>query len=203
LSDIDKEKIIRRAEWDAKIGQQYFWAPGGGPKGIHLWLSGYCSEAEIGQDSTKAISCYEYFLMLCIQEKVIDKNKIKDIYWKCTNSGNNNRAAGALSKNFYSLGVWKDWPTFGNFRPLNYFTPKNYWRPRRGDLVFFNNKEWGGDFYHVALACGRENKATVISFGDSQTSGRSQRVPVKEVAIGFLQSQVRGVVVKFANPVWA
>ncbi len=204
----NREKIIQRAERDAMVRKKYFWQTASGSIGIHLCANGVISDNEIGMQAGRSINCFDYFLMLCIQEKVMSINKVKEIYLKTRGVNYNlnlERAAGVFSKHYYSTGVWKDWPLEHSlFGFGQYIFSKDYWRPKRGDLVFFNKKgsSSGGDFYHVALACGKE-KARVISFGHKMKRSGPVETVVEEISIGEIKSSEKGIVVKFTDPAWA
>ncbi|NVZ61986.1 hypothetical protein HX867_07805 [Pseudomonas gingeri] len=183
--------IIEHAERDACEGKKYNWAPFTVGGGIGQWLVDIIGPEEIGQSAEAPICCFEYPLLLCIKNELISKATMQKIFNGIINNTKHQKS-GALSYWGYKLSVWQDWSGF----------PKNYWRPRRGDIVFFNEPR-AGDLNHVVLACGTIDSvknANVISFG----AGLEVPQVATVVATTIENLKQKGhASVKFTQPIWA
>lgn len=183
--------IIEHAERDAATGAQYHWAPFMMAGGISRWIENDISADAIGKSADAAICCFDYPLMLCIQYGYIDAAGMNKIYGDLIKA-KQDKTSGALSYWGYKLSVWQDWPGLGG----------GYWRPRKGDIVFFNAPV-GGDLNHVVLACGSTdalNRAKVISFGERLE--KAQQTTVNATTVEELK-QAGHTTVKFTQPIWA
>ncbi len=183
--------IIEHAERDAASGAQYYWAPFMMAGGISKWMENEISADAIGKSADAAICCFDYPLMLCIRYGYINVAAMDKIYGDLIKAGQNT-SSGALSYWGYKLSVWQDWPGLGG----------GYWRPRKGDVVFFNAAV-GGDLNHVVLACGSTDiskRAKVISFGERLE--KPQQTTVNATTVEELK-QAGHTAVKFTQPIWA
>ncbi len=183
--------IIAHAEREAAANTQYYWAPFMTAAGILRWMEKEISANAIGKSADTAICCFDYPLMLCIRYGYLNSGDLNKIYGNLIKA-ERNKESGALSYWGYKLSVWQDWAGF----------PGGYWRPRRGDIVFFNAAV-GGDLNHVVLACGAidvHGRSKVVSFGERLE--KPQKTTVSATTVEELK-QAGHTTVKFTQPIWA
>lgn len=178
-------QIILDAE--SEVGNQYYWAPMS--LGLLTWMQGNCNLNQVGDSEERAICCFDLFFLLAARRGYLEKKDVKSIYNALLFAKANNKASTLGAK---SSVVWKDWPEF--------IFSSTYWRPRRGDLVFFHGMT-GGDVNHVVLSCGpnEASQVEVITFGEGLE--KSQKTTVNRSTIKALR-QKGHTAVKFVTPAW-
>ena len=172
-----------------EIGNQYSWAPTHGA--IYNWASaGGGAHAVLGTNLVNSINCYSFPMLLAIRRGYINVAAALRIF-------NDIRTRGAGMEPYaFSTSIlatmWTDWKA----------VPGSYWRPRCGDLVFFEGFP-GGLLNHVALSTGIINPLTghseVISFGE-RMAAMGQAI-VNRTSIELLR-QGGHTSVKFIAPSW-
>lgn len=172
----------------AEVGNQYYWAPTHGA--VYNWARGDDGGVALGTVAETSINCYSFPVMLAIRRGYIDQAAALRI---C----NNIRSAGAGMEPYsfstsWLTTMWTDWKEF----------PGSYWRPRRGDLVFFEGFP-GGLLNHVAVSTGRVNSLTghseVVSFGELMAVMGQATVHLTSIE---LLRQPGHTSVKFMAPSW-
>lgn len=171
----------------ADIGTRYYWAPFMNAAALYSWATGDIPIHTVGANADNPICCFEYPMLLAARRGYLDQQGVRNIIGKLMDSGfNASSFATAWSK------VWNDWPSFA--------FSKTYWRPRRGDLVFYSAAV-GGDTNHVVLSLGPNAAGTVevISFGE----GLQNAAPalVTRTTVNALR-QKGHTAVKFVSPPW-
>lgn len=172
----------------AEVGNRYFWAPTHGA--IYNWARGDDGGIALGAAVETSINCYSFPMMLAIRRGYVDGAAALRICDGIRLAGAGTEAY-AFSTSLLTT-MWTDWKEF----------PGNYWRPRRGDLVFFEGFP-GGLLNHVAVSTGRINSLTghseVVSFGEGmEVMGQAT---VRLTSIELLRQQGH-TSVKFLVPTW-
>jgi len=169
------------------VGSEYYWQPFLVANGINNWVDGECQLNDVGTNEDNSICCFDYILMLAAKRGYVDKKAVKDLYGRIAGWG----SAGA--KGFGpNSSLWKDWPGF----PFS----KTYWRPPKGNIVFFESP-FGGDLNHVVFSLGPNdiNEIEVVSFGEELEAPTRTAVTRKTIA----QLRQEGhTAVKFIKPFW-
>lgn len=170
------------------VGTQYFWAPTHGA--IYNWAkAGGGAHAALGNNAENSINCYSFPMMLAIRRGYIDDVAALRIFYNLT------QGAAMIPYAFSTSLVataWTDWKE----------VPGSFWRPRCGDLVFFEGFP-GGLLNHVAVSTGNIHPLTghseVISFGERMAA--MGQATVNKTTIELLR-QVGHTSVKFITPSW-
>lgn len=172
-----------------EVGNQYAWAPTHGA--IYNWATGGGgAHAGLGVGLVNSINCYSFPILLAIRRGYINPAAALRIFNDIQNAGAGMEAY-AFSTSLVAT-MWTDWKA----------VPGSYWRPRRGDLVFFEGFP-GGLLNHVALSTGNINALTghseVISFGERMAA--MGQATVNRTSIELLR-QAGHTSVKFIAPSW-
>jgi hypothetical protein len=185
--------VILDAEADALMARQYHWDPFPNTTGMDAWARNAIAVGAVGATGAASICCFDYTMLVAARRGYLSRAQLNGVYHSMIVGGRHD--AGVMSYWGYRLSVWRDWSG----------VPFSYWRPSRGDLVFFSSPI-GGDYAHVALACGSNNfagHAQVISFGEGMAAPGP--CPVRRTTIEAIRLLYGAAVttVKFTTPLWA
>jgi hypothetical protein len=171
------------------VGTQYYWASFMNAGAMYDWATGGLALNLVGQSEDHAICCFEYPMLLAARRGYLSADDARKIIGALMDSGFN-----AESFETTWTKVWNDWPDF----PFS----GTYWRPRRGDLVFYrSNTGIGGDTNHVVLSLGPDNadNIEVISFGEGLQN--PAQAAVTRSTVNGLRQQGHSAV-KYVAPPW-
>ena len=171
----------------ADVGTEYFWAPFMNAASLYDWATGDLALDKVGKSKEHSICCFEYPMLLAARRGYLSKDGVKKIIGALMDSGFN-----ASSFETTWTKVWNDWPNYPFSAP--------YWRPRRGDLVFYRS-EMGGDTNHVVLSLGpnNANNIEVISLGEGLQDPAAAKV-TRSTVDGLRQDGHTAV--KYVAPPW-
>ncbi|WP_263353018.1 hypothetical protein [Acidicapsa acidisoli] len=171
----------------ADIGQQYYWEPS--PNTLYAWATGDIANpaAQLGTTSELAINCYTWPLLLAVNRGYLTKANVKSIIGKTIDNKADKTPYAFTTSSVTQL--WTDWKSF----------PGSWWRPRAGDLVFFEGLI-GGLLGHVAISTGNivHDESEVISFGHGLTVPQLTavaRTTIERIRTGYLS-------IRFLTPSW-
>jgi len=171
---------------EAQANTQYHWAPT--PGGLYLWTRNECPIGDVGRRDDTAMNCFAYPMLLAVRRGYLTRDQAARILGDTRRSGD--KAAYAFSGSWVTQ-LWVDRPG----------VPGDYWRPRKGDLIFFEGII-GGFLAHVALATGGTGAANkgnqCVSFGEGRTTMGQATVNV--TTIEALSHGYRSV--RFLSPAW-
>jgi hypothetical protein len=171
----------------AEVGNEYYWEPFLMATGISNWYEGTCRLDEVGKSQKNSICCFDFILLLAAKRGYVTKQSVKELYGRIAGWG------GAGAQGFGpDSSLWKDWPGF--------IFSSTYWRPPKGDVVFFESGT-GGDLNHVVFSLGpnTNDAIEVVSFGEELEKPTKAAVTRKTIA----QLRQEGhTAVKFLKPFW-
>ncbi|HEX9983260.1 MAG TPA: hypothetical protein VGF69_08350 [Thermoanaerobaculia bacterium] len=189
---VKTDNVIQDAETEAALATQYWWAPFLTGAGMTGWACNTVTLGNVGTTAGDAMACFDYPLLLAARRGYVTQAQLLKLYQDLLGTTATQRA-GLFSYWGYKLSVWRDWKAI----------PGSYWRPRRGDLVFFTAAGADGDINHVVLARGSTDvmgRAQVVSFGQSLSTPQSTAVNFSTVE---QIKQAGHIAVKFTQPLWA
>jgi hypothetical protein len=169
------------------VGQNFTWGPTAGA--LYVWATDpTMAHANLGTSEETFINCFSFPMLLAIRRGYLTKAVVKRILGDAQKKGDMKAKAFSTA---WTRAVWTDWKAI----------PGSWWRPKRGDLVFFENFV-GGLLNHVAISTGKISlvgHSEVISFGEQREA--IGPAPVNKTSIELLQ-QPGHTAVKFLTPTW-
>ena len=174
-------------DMEALVSTTLHWGPT--PGALYEWATNpRMGHEDIGSSDEFFINCFGLPMLLAVRRGFLSKDSVKRILGDTLKRGE--EKAKAFSSAWFKA-VWTDWKPF----------PGSAWRPKRGDLVFFENFV-GGLLNHVAVSTGKISfigHSEVISFGEGRQSIGPARVT--KTSIEFLRQEGH-TSVRFLTPTW-
>jgi cell wall-associated NlpC family hydrolase len=170
----------------ADVATNYHWAPFGGACSLYDWANGGTALGNVGSNAANAICCFEYPMLLAARRGYINQQGVQDIFTRIMKT---NFSASSFATTWTKL--WTDWPSFA--------CSNTYWRPRRGDLVFYADQH--GELNHVVIALGANaaGQIQVVSFGEGLAA--PAQAAVNLTTVDALR-QAGHISVRFVSPPW-
>jgi hypothetical protein len=172
---------------EGMVGQSLYWGPT--PGALYEWATDpLMNHNVIGQAEESFINCFGLPMLLAVRRGFLSKQSVKRILGDTLKRGNAKATAFSTA---WNKAVWTDWKE----------VPGSVWRPKRGDLVFFENYV-GGLLNHVAVSTGKISfigHSEVISFGERRDA--IGQATINKTSIELLRQEGH-TSVRFLTPTW-